>query len=312
MKTAITSATGKLGGGVLNAILENNLINPEELIVCTSSDPKAQRFDSLRAKGIDVRRANFEDYSSLVQGFSGCEKLLLVSLPFIEMDYDNAPLWQGREKHYRAAIDAAIDAGVGHIYYTSLAFATPTKAGVMRAHERTEDYLSNLEKQGKFKVTIIREGLYSEAWPLAFGYYSGLKNEDRREIVVAGDGALNWTTIADMAFGTAKVVAAPSEKYSGKTLHMCQRQTCSLQGIADLVSKLKGQEISLKFVNQKEFEEYYISRGVERANVEWWSSAYKAFDKGECTVEDPILNDLLEESGRTPVSFESIVREMMK
>lgn len=35
---ALTSATGKLGGAVLNAILENKLINPKDLIVCVRLD----------------------------------------------------------------------------------------------------------------------------------------------------------------------------------------------------------------------------------------------------------------------------------
>lgn len=31
---ALTSATGKLGSAVLDAILENSLIEPKELVVC--------------------------------------------------------------------------------------------------------------------------------------------------------------------------------------------------------------------------------------------------------------------------------------
>lgn len=34
MVLALTSATGKLGGAVLNAILDNKLIDPKELVVC--------------------------------------------------------------------------------------------------------------------------------------------------------------------------------------------------------------------------------------------------------------------------------------
>ena len=81
------------------------------------------------------------------------------------MDYDDAPLWKGREAHHRVAIDAAIRAGVKHVYYTSLAFANPSKASVMRAHVRTEKYLKDLESEGKVKYTVIREGLYNESWP---------------------------------------------------------------------------------------------------------------------------------------------------
>lgn len=36
MTVALTSATGKLGGAVLNAILENQLIDPKELVICAS------------------------------------------------------------------------------------------------------------------------------------------------------------------------------------------------------------------------------------------------------------------------------------
>jgi hypothetical protein len=64
------------------------------------------------------------------------------------------------------AIDAARRAGVKHIYYTSLAFGSPSKAGVMRAHLRTEAYLATLSD---LKVTVIREGLYNESWPLYLG-----------------------------------------------------------------------------------------------------------------------------------------------
>lgn len=39
MKIALTSATGKLGSAVLNAILDNNLTEPENLVVCVSLPP---------------------------------------------------------------------------------------------------------------------------------------------------------------------------------------------------------------------------------------------------------------------------------
>lgn len=37
MTIALTSATGKLGGAVLHAILEHKLINTRELVVCVRS-----------------------------------------------------------------------------------------------------------------------------------------------------------------------------------------------------------------------------------------------------------------------------------
>lgn len=227
------------------------------------------------------------------------------------MDYNDAPIWQGREKHHRAAIDAALEAGVKHIYYTSLAFSNPSKAGVMRAHIRTEDYLSDLAKEKKIEITIIREGLYSESWPLAFGYYFGLKNETRKEIIVAGEGFMSFTSLADITFGTAQIIAGSSEYWSGKTPYIAQKKSWTLQDIANIVSKAKGQEVKLKIVSRKEFDDYYTERGIDRAGVEWWSSAYDSIEDGECDVHDPTLEKFLKEAGRTPESLESVIERML-
>jgi uncharacterized protein YbjT (DUF2867 family) len=229
------------------------------------------------------------------------------------MDYNNAPLWHGREKHHRAAIDAAIKAGVKHIVYTSLAFANPSKAGVMQAHMRTEKYLKDLESEKKVDVTIIREGLYNESWPLYFGYYFGLKDETRKEVIVAGDGPISWTSIPDMAFATAKVLSATKGEWIGKTFYLSQKRTWSLQDIARIVSKIRGEDIKLKIVARKEYEDFYVNdKGMERPSVEWWSSSYDALKEGECAIDDPTLESILKEAGREPRALEETIEEMLR
>ncbi|KAH9865131.1 hypothetical protein IAQ61_009078 [Plenodomus lingam] len=310
---ALTSATGKLGSAVLAAILENKLIDPKDLVVCTSSNPTDPRFQNPRDQNITIRYGNFDEPDSLTSAYRGCTALFLVSTPRIEMDYNDASLWKGREAHHRAAIDAALAVGVQHIYYTSLGFANPSKAGVMRAHMRTEAYLHEIEKAGKVRVTVVREGLYSESWPLYFGYYFGLKGETRREVVVAGDGGVSWTSIADMAFCTAKVLAAPGEAWAGKTFYLSQRRTWTLADIAQIVGEVRGKEVRVKVVSRKEFEEYYVrTKGMERPAVEWWSSTYDALEDGECAIEDPTLETMLKEAGRTPKALEETIKEMMR
>ncbi|KAF2785720.1 NAD(P)-binding protein [Melanomma pulvis-pyrius CBS 109.77] len=227
------------------------------------------------------------------------------------MDYNDAPLWKGREAHHRAAIDAAIQVGVKHIYYTSLAFGNPSKAAVMRAHIRTEDYLKELPVHVKW--TVIREGLYNESWPLYFGYYFGLKSESRKEVVVAGDGPLSWTAIVDMAFGTAKILSSPSDQWASKTFYLSQNRTRSLGEIAQYVSRVRGEKVELKIVSRKDFEDHYIkTNGMERPAVEWWSSTFDAVKDGECEIKDTTLEDILKEAGREPKPLEETIEEMMK
>lgn len=54
--------------------------------------------------------------------------------PAISMDFNNTSHGNGREKHHFAAIDAALNVGVKHIYYTSLVFGSNSGAGVMQPH----------------------------------------------------------------------------------------------------------------------------------------------------------------------------------
>ncbi|KAH7398866.1 hypothetical protein DE146DRAFT_613438 [Phaeosphaeria sp. MPI-PUGE-AT-0046c] len=312
-KLALTSATGKLGSAVLNAILDNNLINPSELVVCTSSSPDSDKLKYLHDQSLAIRYANFDEPSTLEAAYQECTSLFLVSTPRIAMDYNDAPLWQGREKHHRAAIDAALKVGVQHIYYTSLAFANPSKASVMRAHERTEKYLKGLEEEGKVAVTILREGLYNESWPLYFGYYFKLKEETRMEVLVAGDGQISWTSIPDMAFATAKILSAPSSDWAGRMVYLSQKRTWTLQNIAGIVSKVRGEEARLKVVSRKEYEEFYVGEmGMEKASVEWWSSTYDALKDGECAIDDDTLEVILKEAGRQPDALEQTIEMMLR
>lgn len=226
------------------------------------------------------------------------------------MDYNNAPHGQGREAHHFVAIDAARKVGVKHIYYTSLAFRNPSKAGVMQAHIRTEAYLKSLTD---VKYTIIREGLYNESWPLYFGYYYGLKDETRSEVLVAGDGEISWTAIADLGFATAKVLAGNDSDWAGKTFYLSQHKTKTLKEIAELVGRAKGQSVTLKTVSRSEYETFYSEKmGMERASVEWWSSSYDAVKDGECAIKDPTLEDILKESGKSPKSMEETISEMLR
>ena len=60
MTILVTGATGQLGAKVVDALLES--VPPQELAVSVRAPEKA---DSLRARGVDVRRGDFDDPASL-------------------------------------------------------------------------------------------------------------------------------------------------------------------------------------------------------------------------------------------------------
>jgi len=80
---ALTGATGKIGGAVLSSILEEKLFPEDELVICTSSSMKSSKWDGLKSKGAQIRQSSYDDPESMVEAFSGCDKLFLVSTPVI-------------------------------------------------------------------------------------------------------------------------------------------------------------------------------------------------------------------------------------
>lgn len=146
----LTATTGKIGGATLDALLNQTDVDAKDLAILTSSSDHP-KFDPLRDAGVQVFQARYDEPEALktaLSHFKGAT-LFLVSTPEIALDFDDAPLGKGREGQHFNVIDAAIEAGIGHIFYTSLGFKDGSGAGVMRAHHRTEQRLREVQNKGE-------------------------------------------------------------------------------------------------------------------------------------------------------------------
>lgn len=305
---AIVGASGKLGFATLNALVDNKLVPGDQIVCTTSSDSGEQKLRTLSNHGIQVRRAEWDDRSSLVNALKGCDTLFLISSSRIQKDFNDAPYGKGREADHFIALEAAKEAGINHVYYTSLAFANPSKSRVMKAHERTEEWLRN---QTDLDWTVLREGLYNESWPLYFGHYD-FPNDDRSVVSVGGDSKISWTAISDMGLASAMILAAPAEEWKGKTCYLSQQKSATLKEVAGLVSKAKNKAVELKVVDQKEHEKYYVEeRGMDEGFIKWWARTYDALRDNECEISDPTLEDLLAQKGIRPRSMEDTIGTML-
>ena len=104
----ITGATGQLGRLVIQSLLAKV---PASQIVAAVRNPA--RAADLAALGVQVRKADYTDPASLVAAFQGAEKVLLISSSEIGQ----------RAAQHRNAIDAAKQAGVALLAYTSILHA---------------------------------------------------------------------------------------------------------------------------------------------------------------------------------------------
>ena len=99
----VTGATGSLGRGVVTNLLSQNQCKNNVHALARSEEKAAP----LKAKGVDVRIGDYDDYDSLLNAFKGIETLYMVSGTDVSKRI-------GQQDN---VIKAALKAGVSHIVY---------------------------------------------------------------------------------------------------------------------------------------------------------------------------------------------------
>ena len=145
-KLLVTGAGGQLGRAIVESLLASGATD----VVAATRDPA--KLADLAARGVTVRKADFDEPASLPAAFAGVERALLVSTDALGQPGQ-------RIAQHRAAVAAAVAAGVKHIAYTSAPSPRPqANGGVLDDHFWTEAaiFASGLD------FTILRHHLYAE------------------------------------------------------------------------------------------------------------------------------------------------------
>jgi NAD(P)H dehydrogenase (quinone) len=144
----VTGAAGQLGRAVINHLASTYKV-PASKIIAATRDPS--KLADLKAKGIAVRAADFNDEAGLVKAFQGAKRILIISTDSFEPG--------ARQKQHVAAVRAAEKAGAAHVLYTSM--PKPETSAVLFApdHLSTEKALSSSGLKG---WTVLRHNWYAE------------------------------------------------------------------------------------------------------------------------------------------------------
>jgi NAD(P)H dehydrogenase (quinone) len=139
----VTGASGHLGRLVVEALLAKV---PAGTVVAAVRDPAKAR--DLAARGVQVRRADYDRPETLGPVLEGAEKVLLVSA--------NVP--GKRAPQHRAVIEAARAAGVKLLAYTSILHAPSSTIGLAAEHKATEEAI----QASRLPHVFLRNGWYLE------------------------------------------------------------------------------------------------------------------------------------------------------
>jgi NAD(P)H dehydrogenase (quinone) len=181
----VLAATGELGRLVIDRLLGH--VPPGEVVAAVRHPDRAGH---VAARGVTVRHADYDDPSSMRSAFAGADRLLFISAPMDARD---------RVVRHRSVVDAAREAEVGTIVYTSGLGADVSEDGLLGEHAATERAIVG----SGLSATILRHPIYSD-----FFFHPGLREAmETGELTSSSAGrGLNTALRADLAEAAATVL----------------------------------------------------------------------------------------------------------
>ena len=155
-----------------------------------------EKIAHLAARGVEVRPADFDDPGSLATAFAGADRLLLISTDVLDGT-------DRRIIQHRNAVNAAVQAGVRHVVYTSLTNPEPgSPIAIAPDHYATEQALA----ASPLDWTVLRNNIYTDY------QLSGLARAvaTGKLVAAAGAGGVGYVTRDDCARAAFAALVAHS------------------------------------------------------------------------------------------------------
>lgn len=275
---AVTGSTGRLGGRVATRLADRGV---EQRLLCR--DPAR----APHLAGATAVAASYGDGDAVRAALDGVRTLLLVSA-------SESP---DRVQQHLTAVDAAADAGVRHVVYTSFLGAAPDATFTLaRDHWTTEQRLREAAERTGLAWTFLRDSLYADFLPMMAGEDGVLRGP-------AGDGRAAVVATDDVADAAVAVLLDPAA-HAGRTYDLTGPQALSF---AEMAQTLTDAGRPTTYVAET-VEEAYTSRAVYGApdwQVDAWVSTYTAVAAGELDV---VSDDVPALTGRPATSLADLLR----
>lgn len=266
----ITGATGKLGAAIVQSLLTR--MPAAEVGVSVRDAGKAT---NLAARGVRVRQGDFEDDRALAQAFEGADQVLVISTD---------RMGEPGVRASKAAIDAAVRAGVGRVFYTShMGCSHESRFQACVDHAQVEEHLA----ASGTPWTALRNGFYASS-ALQFAE-PGIAVGD---VALPQDGPVSWTTHADLAAAAAAILAG-EVTYEGPTPALTASGTATFEDIARLGAQATGHQVERTVVSDDAFLARMTGYGTPPVVAGQLLGIFTAARAGEFERTDPTLSAII-------------------
>jgi NAD(P)H dehydrogenase (quinone) len=272
---AVTGASGAIGRRVAERLAHHG----EQMRLLVRDPARAPEIAEAEVAG----GASYDDPEAMERCLAGADVCLLVSAG---EDPDRVRL-------HKAAVDAAVAAGVEHLVYLSfLGAAADCTFTFGRDHFHTEQHI----RESGLAWTFLRDSIYLDFVPFFADEHGVIRGpaDDGRVAAVARDD------VADVAAAVLR-----GGGHEGKTYDLTGPVAFTLAEAAEQLTEISGREVT--FVDET-VEEARASRAPSGApdwEIEGWVTSYAAIGAGELDV---VTEDVLRVAGHPPQSLEDFLR----
>ncbi len=246
MSILITGASGNFGSQLADLLTRK--VSASELILVTRKPPALAAF---AARGAQVRLGDFDKPETLAHAFAGAEKMLLIS---------TLAVGPRRQRQHRAAIEAALAAGVKHIAYTSSVGIHPRNPSLAEAdHMFTEELL----RRSSVAFTILRDSQYAEVLATML---APMALQTGKWVMSAGEGRMAFVAKQDCIASAAAVLTTPG--HEGAIYEITGPELISFREAAALTAEIGGRPVEYVSVSHEEKLAFFDAAGIPREYVE--------------------------------------------
>ncbi|WP_372451693.1 SDR family oxidoreductase [Glycomyces salinus] len=269
MMIVVTGATGHLGQHVVEGLLEK--VPADQVAVVVRNAEKAA---PLAERGVEVRVADYSDPQTLKAAFKQDEKVLLISGSEIGR----------RVPQHTAVIDAAKEAGVALLAYTSILGGPDADFELAREHQGTEAYLVD----SGLPYTLLRNGWYHENYTEALGQAV----EAGGILTSAAEGA-RVASASRADYAAAAIAVLTGTGHENRAYELSGDDAWSFEEYATAVSKRLGREIPVSRVPAETHKEILVGAGVPEPIAAILVDVDAAISRGLLERRNGDLSDLI-------------------
>ncbi|UQS87134.1 SDR family oxidoreductase [Nicoliella spurrieriana] len=268
MKYGITAATGHFGQTAFKELA--TLVPASDIVVLVRNVDKAKQ---IFPAGTDIRPADYTQVDQLNESLKGVDKLIFIS--------SQPGAGMPRAEQHHNVVNAAKQAGVQFIAYTSFPNADHAKSPLSADHKQTEQWI----KESGIKYSFMRNNWYLQNDLMTI--QAALKTTDFP--YSAEDGKVGWTREENYAAGAARVLTADDPKavyeFGGKPISYTQ--------LVDELTAATGQEITPVPLTDDEYKQSLLKAGLDEATAGFVIATQDLIKAGELDVPSNDLNDVL-------------------